>query len=318
MKLISVVVPMYNEEEMAPIFMEAVTSILDTLTNYKYEIIAVNDGSKDSTLNVLFDLKKQYKNLVIVNLSRNWGHEAALFAGLKEAKGDAIIPMDADLQDPPSVIPEMVKMWEEGYQVVNAKRKSRDEDTFLKRKTAGLFYKIINKISKKVRIPENVANFRLIDRKPLDHVLALSEKSRIFRIQVPYVGFKVGEVYFSRPERQKGKSKYNVNAMTELAIASAVSVTTRPLDWAFKAFIALLGVTTLSWITEIVFFIISLCKGSFELYSIYYLIGLVINIMLLLTTLIMGFIAIICMYLSKNYMETSNRPTVIVDEVYRD
>ena len=140
MKLISIVVPMFNEEEMAPLFVKRVSDVLSTLNNYDYEIVAINDGSKDNTLEVLKTEQDKNSKIVIVNLSRNWGHESALYAGLKVAKGDAIIPMDADLQDPPEIIPDMVKMWEEGYDVVNARRSSRKEDTLLKRNTASMFY----------------------------------------------------------------------------------------------------------------------------------------------------------------------------------
>ena len=217
MKLISIVVPMFNEEEMAPLFMKRVSDVLSTLNNYDYEIVAINDGSKDNTLEVLKTEQDKNSKIVIVNLSRNWGHESALYAGLKVAKGDAIIPMDADLQDPPEIIPDMVKMWEEGYDVVNARRSSRKEDTLLKRNTASMFYTWANKISKGIKIPHNVANYRLINRRALEEVLALEETARVFRVQVPFVGFKVGEVTFVRPKREKGKSKYKMSSMFSLA-----------------------------------------------------------------------------------------------------
>ena len=205
MKIISVVSPMFNEQEMASLFIKRVNDVLLSLNDYDYEIVLVNDGSNDKTLEILKKEQEINSKIVIVNLTRNWGHESALFAGLKVAKGDAIIPMDADLQDPPEIIPDMIKLWEEGYDVVNARRKSRKEDTFFKRKSAGLFYKWANKISRGVKIPQNVANYRLINRQALDEVLALEETSRVFRIEVPFVGFKVGEVYFSIPKREKGK-----------------------------------------------------------------------------------------------------------------
>ncbi len=316
MKLISIVVPMYNEEEMAPIFLEEVSKVMKGLTDYRFEIVAVNDGSKDKTLEVLKKSLDTYPWLVIVNLSRNFGHESALHAGLIEAKGDAVIPMDADLQDPPSLIPELVKKWEEGYDVVNAKRKSRKEDTFYKRKTAGMFYRFINKLSPKVKIPENVANFRLINRKALDQVLALSEKNRVFRVEVPYVGFKVGEVYFSRPKRDKGQSKYNTKAMTSLAIASTVSLTTRPLDWCIGWTMLTGIVTMLSIISEIVIAIL-LATNILTFSWIYMVVWLGINITLLIASVIMVQLTIMSQYLAKDVLEARNRPDVIVDEVIR-
>lgn len=316
MKLISIVVPMYNEEEMAPLFFEEVTKVLSNLQNYDYEIVAVNDGSKDSTLEILKQEQDKNNKIVIVNLSRNFGHEPALFAGLQTAKGDAVIPMDADLQDPPEVIPELIKKWEEGYQVVNARRASRKEDSFLKRKTAGMFYSWSNKISNKVKMPQNVANFRLIDRRPLDEVLAFGEKNRVFRVQVPYVGFNVCEVFFSRPKRTKGVSKYNPKAMFSLAISSTISLTVRPLEWSIGLTFGIGLIAGLSCVAELVFFILQLTNvymiGSLALWA-----WLAINAILLVGTLIMFVIAILSQYIAKNTIETLARPAVIIDEVIR-
>lgn len=316
MKLISIVVPMYNEEEMASLFFQEVSKVLSTLQDYDYEIVAVNDGSKDATLEILKEEQEKNNKIVIVNLSRNFGHEPALFAGLQTARGDAVIPMDADLQDPPAVIPELIKKWEEGYQVVNARRASRKEDSFLKRKTAGMFYAWSNKISNKVKMPQNVANFRLIDRRPLNEVLAFGEKNRVFRVQVPYVGFKVCEVLFSRPKRSKGVSKYNPKAMFSLAISSTISLTVRPLEWSIGLTIGLGLIMVLSWVSELVFFILQLSEvffiGSLALWA-----WLIINIVLSVGTLIMFVIAILSQYIAKNTIETLARPAVIIDEVIR-
>lgn len=316
MKLVSIVVPMYNEEEMAPIFLKEVSAVMSSLKDYNFEIVAVNDGSKDNTLDILKSSLKDYPNLVIVNLSRNFGHESALHAGLINARGDAVIPMDADLQDPPSLIIELIKKWEEGYDVVNAKRKSRDEDTRFKRGTAGLFYKLINKLSPKVKIPENVANFRLIDRKALDVVLSLSEKSRVFRVEVPFVGFRVGEVLFSRPKRDKGYSKYNTKAMVNLAIDSTISLTNRPLEWCISWTVTMGIITVLSIISEIVIAIL-LAVDVLSFSWMYMLIWLIINIVLIVGCVIMVQLSIMSLYLAKNIVETRNRPDVIVKEVIR-
>ena len=142
MKKISIVTPMYNEAPMVHLFLETVDGVLKKLTNYDYEIVCVNDGSKDGTLELLKKEQDTFPKLVIVDLSRNWGQESAVRAGLLTASGDAIIPMDADLQDPPELIPEMIGKWEEGFEVVNAKRVSRKKDTACKRNTAGIYYRI--------------------------------------------------------------------------------------------------------------------------------------------------------------------------------
>lgn len=316
MKLISIVVPMLNEEEIAPIFVKAIEDVFASITNYDYEIVAINDGSSDNTLAVLKELQEHNNKIVIVNLSRNFGHEPALYAGLQNAKGDAVIPMDADLQDPPEVIPELIAKWEEGYQVVNARRASRKEDSFLKRTTASMFYNWSNKISKKVKMPRNVANFRLIDRRVLNEVLAFGEKNRVFRVQVPYVGFKVCEVLFSRPKRRKGVSKYNPKAMFSLAISSTISLTVRPLEWSIGITILLGVLSLLSCCGELTLFILHLCKivnmSEVGLWS-----WLIINILMILSTLIVFVVAILSQYIAKNTIETLARPSVIVDEVIR-
>ena len=145
MKKISLVVPMYNESEMIPLFFEKMNEVLSQIKNYNFEFVLVNDGSKDNTLAMLKEQKKKQKNIKIVSFSRNFGHEAAVCAGFKNADGDASIVMDADLQDPPEVIIKMLEKYEEGYKVVNGKRIDRKKDSFLKRTTASMFYKLIKK-----------------------------------------------------------------------------------------------------------------------------------------------------------------------------
>lgn len=317
MKLISIVVPMFNEEEMAPLFMERVSNVLSSLKDYDYEIVAVNDGSKDKTLQILKDEQEKNSKIVIVNLSRNWGHESALFAGLKTAKGDAIIPMDADLQDPPEIIPDMVKMWEDGYDVVNARRSSRKEDTMLKRNTASLFYTWANKISKGIKIPHNVANYRLINRRALNEVLSLEETARVFRVEVPFVGFKVGEVLFVRPKREKGKSKYKMSSMISLAINSTVSLTNRPLEWSIFLTVILAVIVGLSIVGEITLGIIDACLATFNFPEFWYGIWAIVNAILVVGTLIMFAIAVLSQYSGRSLDETRKRPTVIIDEIIR-
>jgi glycosyltransferase involved in cell wall biosynthesis len=317
MKIISVVSPMFNEQEMASLFIKRVNDVLLSLNDYDYEIVLVNDGSNDETLEILKKEQEINNKIVIVNLTRNWGHESALFAGLKVAKGDAVIPMDADLQDPPEIIPDMIKLWEEGYDVVNARRKSRKEDTFFKRKSAGLFYKWANKISRGVKIPQNVANYRLISRRALDEVLALEETSRVFRIEVPFVGFKVGEVYFSRPKREKGKSKYKLSSMFSLAISSTVSLTNRPLEWSIHLTILIGLLFVISTFTQIGFLLVCLITNYLLISEFWNGIWLICNVMLLLTTIILFVLAVLSQYSGRSLDEVRKRPAVIIKEVMR-
>ena len=318
MKKILIVVPMYNEEEMAPLFFEAVDKVLETIKGYDFEYVAVNDGSKDTTLDVLKGIQEKKDNLVIVNLSRNFGHESAVHAGLMTATGDAVIPMDADLQDPPSIIPEMVKMWEEGYQVVNAQRSSRKADTGFKRNTAGIYYKFISKMSPKVKIPQNVANFRLIDRRVVDEVNSLKERNRVLRIQIPFVGFKVGTVTFVRPKREKGETKYDLSSMFNLAVSSIISLTSKPLFSIPLGLTIGLSVTLcISGLAELVLFILTCCGVFPFINSLGYGIWLIGNILLLLGCLFSGVLTLFGAYFEKIAEEAKDRPDVIINEVIK-
>ena len=316
MKKISIVVPMYNEEEMAPLFFETVNRVIAPLANYEFEIVAVNDGSKDNTLSFLLERQKEQDNLVVVDLSRNFGHEAALFAGLKTCTGDAIIPIDADLQDPPEIIPQLIEMWENGYQVVNARRSSRKKDTAFKKNTAGLYYKMIDSLAGKVKVPSNVANYRLLDRRVLNEVLALEECDRVFRIQVPYVGFKVGEVLFDRQQRTKGESKYNIKAMFDLALASIVTVSNAPLHYIVPFTIGSFSFTGLSILVELIFYICYKC-GFDGISQLSFGVWLIVNVLLLVASFIFLILGIIGTYLAEVVMETRKRPTVIINKVYK-
>ena len=316
MKKVSVIVPMFNEEDAAPIFFEHIEKVIKENPNYEFEVVAVNDGSTDKTLDILLKKQETLKSLVVVDLSRNWGHESAVTAGLKEATGDCVIPIDADLQDPPELIPQLLEMWEQGYQVVNAQRGNRKKDTSFKKNTAGIYYELLNHLSSKVKVPANVANFRLLDRRVADHVIELQETSRVFRVQVPFLGFKTGTVLFSREERVKGKSKYNLRSMFNLALSSIVSLTTRPLRWSIAVTIFFGCTFLLSGVAELVLFILHLCNIE-TLTNFGYGIWLVINVILFITTFVFFTLAVISIYLSQAVEDARRRPTVIVNKVYR-
>ena len=316
MKKVSIIVPMYNEQEAAPYFFEALDKVLADIKGYEFEIVAVNDGSKDDTLNILKAEFEKRKNLVVVNLSRNWGHECAVRAGFINCTGDCAIPMDVDLQDPPEVIPSMLEMWEQGYKVVNAKRSSRKKDSAFKRNTAGLYYKILNNFGKKVKIAQNVANFRLIDRRVIDEVNKLKETTRVFRVEVPFVGFKTCEVEFIRPERVKGETKYPLKSMVNLAIDSIVSLSVEPLKFPIKLGMFFGVLAGISGVTELVFFILKLCNVvAIESVTFWgWLIATLVVVFFAVTMLVFGLFGI---YLGETVTESRGRPTVIVDEVLR-
>jgi polyisoprenyl-phosphate glycosyltransferase len=309
MKLISIVVPMYNEEKVVKIFFSSINEVIASLKQYTFEIVVVNDGSKDKTLQLLLEQQNIQSNLVVVNLSRNFGHEPAVAAGIKIAKGDAVIPMDADLQDPPSLIGSLLEAFESGYEVVNAKRKTRHEDSFFKRLSAVKFYEFIGKLSGKVKIPNNVGHFRLISRRVADHVNQLVEKNRVFRIQVPFVGFKTTEVLFDRPKRAAGETHYNLKSMLKLAVDSITSTTSVPLVWPIMITIYLGFLTGISIVTQLTLFFVLSLDG------IIHLIWLIANVFALLFILLFFILSILALYISRVFIETQNRPFYVIESI---
>lgn len=314
MKKISIIVPMYNEELMVNTFLTSLNETLIKLPNYEFELVVVNDGSKDNTYNLLLEAQNTYKNLRVVNLSRNFGHESAVAAGLSVAKGDALIPMDADLQDPPEVIPGMLELFEQGYDVVNARRASRKEDTFIKRYTANKFYKLIGHLSGKVKVPANVGHFRLISRRVADEVIKMSESTRVFRVEVPYVGFKTGEVVFARPKRQKGKSHYNFASMFDLAFNAIISTTIKPVYWPLKTAIIFGFITFTSLLTEFILWLINVINNDL-LSGVDHPLWFIINIILLVGTVLLFFIGLIAIYVGKTFIESQKRPFFIIESI---
>ena len=301
---------MYNEEKVVDLFFSAIDRVLSTITTYTFELVVVNDGSRDQTLQLLLAQQQQRPNLKIVNLSRNFGHEPAVAAGIKTATGDAIIPMDADLQDPPELISELLAQFEQGFDVVNAKRKTRHEDTFLKRFTAIQFYRFIARLSGKVKIPHNVGHYRLISRRVADEVIRLSERNRVFRIEVPFVGFKTTEVLFDRPKRIAGQTHYNFKSMVKLAIDSITSTTSVPLIWPTYVAIFWEVIVGLSIIAQVVLFFL------IQLDPIVHIIWLVGNVIGIAFILLFYVLAIMSLYISRVFIETQNRPFFVIDHVY--
>ena len=318
MKKISLVIPMYNEEAMVSLLLDTIEEkVVNTFQGqYDVEVVCVNDGSKDKTLELLKQEVKNRSYLVVVDLSRNFGQEPAVRAGLLTATGDCVIPMDADLQDPPEIIPQLVKMWEDGFEVVNAVRVSRDKDTSFKRNTAGIFYRYLDKISPKVKIPNNVNNFRLMDRRVVDEINNLSETNRVLRVEVPYVGFKTGAVEIARQERAAGESHYPLSSMVNLAKNSIVSVSTKPLELSVPAAIFVACTFTLSALAELVLFILKLCH-VLNISDLAMWAWLVINVILFISCMAFALLAIQSIYLGKVAEEVSHRPSVIIREVIK-
>lgn len=225
--MLSLTVPMFNESEGIAQFFERVIPILEGITP-QWEIVCVNDGSRDNTLEFIKYYHQREPRIRFVSLSRNFGKEAALSAGLDYARGQAVIPIDADLQDPPELIPEMVAKWREGFKVVLATRKKREGDGWFKRLTAHWFYRFIGRVSS-VDIPENTGDFRLMDAQVVAAVRALPERARFMKGLFAWVGFSTTRIYFERPHRAAGRAKFNFRMMWRLAKDGIFSFTTLPL-----------------------------------------------------------------------------------------
>ena len=242
-KKIAIVIPAYNEEDNVEIAYKRLKEVLDS-TNYDYELIFVDDGSKDNTLSKLLELYEKDKKVKVISLSRNFGKEIALSAGLDYVDADAVIPFDVDLQDPPEVIPKLIAKFEEGYDVVNAVRIKREGETFLKRFTSKAFYKIINILSD-IEIPQDVGDFRLISKAALNAVKQIRERKRFMKGIFAWVGFKTTSVYYERAPRHAGKTKWNYFKLINLAIEGITSFSIAPLRLAsllglFVSFVAFL------------------------------------------------------------------------------
>ncbi len=228
MKLISVIVPCYNEEEVLHTTHQRLSDVLNALHGYRYELIYVNDGSRDQTLPMLRQIAAGNDHVKVLSFSRNFGHQIAITAGLDYCSGDAAVVIDADLQDPPHLIADMVRAWEQGAEVVYGKRRDREGETFFKLFTARLFYRFINRLAD-VDIPLDTGDFRLMDRKALDAFLKLRERNRFVRGMVAWVGFKQTALEYDREARFAGTTKYPFRKMMRLATDAIMGFSNVPL-----------------------------------------------------------------------------------------
>jgi glycosyltransferase involved in cell wall biosynthesis len=305
---LSIVVPMHNESQNALVFYERVKLVLDGMPNLDlWEIVAVNDGSKDDTLNHLIQIYQKDSRFKVVDLSRNFGKEAALTAGIEFASGGAVIPIDADLQDPPEVIPELVKKWEEGFDVVNAVREERAGETAVKKGTAHLFYRLFNKMSH-VKIPEDTGDFRLLSRKAVEALKAMPERRRFMKGLFAWVGFKTTEIKYFRDARLAGETSFNYWKLWNFALDGITSFSTFPLR--ICSYLGL-GVAFLALIYAAIIIAKTLLygdqvKGYPSLMAVVLFIGGIQLIGL----------GIIGEYLGRVYEETKQRPIYLTKQVY--
>ena len=247
-KTVSLVVPAYNEEESIQEFLSRILPIMEN-TGYDYEIVFVDDGSSDRTASIIDGLSRHYPCIRLIKLSRNFGKEAALTAGLTYASGDAVIPMDCDLQDPPELIPEMIDLWEEGFKVVHAVRRNRTSDSWMKRETAKSFYSVMSMITD-VYIPRNCGDYRLMDRAVVKAILSFPERNRFMKGIMAAAGFRSATIEYDRPERTAGVTKFNFWKLWNFALDGITSFSTVPLRvWTYiGAMIAVCSFAYAGWI----------------------------------------------------------------------
>ncbi|MDF1752031.1 MAG: glycosyltransferase family 2 protein [Verrucomicrobiales bacterium] len=304
---ISVVTPFYNEEEVIPIFFEAITSALSGYDDF--EIICVDDGSSDSTLQQLISCRAIDPRIKVVELSRNFGKEAALTAGLQHSCGDCTIIIDADLQDPPEIIPEMIAKWKEGADVVMGRRAQRKSDSLIKRMTARGFYQTFNYFADDP-IPENVGDFRLIDRKVLQIINLLKEKNRFMKGLLSWPGFDVAFVDYERPERAAGETKWNYPKLFGLAIDGILAFSTVPLRLSF-----ILGfVSSVFAVGYAIFLILRTTIQGVDLPGY----ASIMVVSLTFSGLILICLGVIGEYLGRIYIEVKQRPIYVIKKLHGD
>lgn len=305
MKKISILIPCYNEEDSLPLLYNALVKLMDSHTNYAWEVLMVNDGSKDHTLEVIKDLRKKDNRICYVDLSRNFGKEKAMLAGFDYVTGDCMVIMDADLQHPPYIVNEMITKWEAGYDDVYAKRKSRGKEPWLRKQFSLLFYKILQKTTK-IEILPNVGDFRLLDRKCIESLKQLRETERYTKGMYCWIGYKKTAVEFEQQDRQAGQSSWNFLSLLSLAIEGIVSFTTFPLKIA-----TIVGIFT------------SLCAFIYMIYVIIKAIlwgdpvsgfPTLLSVILFLGGIQLLALGIIGEYIGRIFHETKGRPVYIVRE----
>ncbi len=305
MKTISIIIPAYNEEESLPYLMERLTKLIDEIKNYEFEILFVNDGSKDKTINLIKEYREKDNRVSYVDFARNFGKELAMIAGLDYAKGDAVIFMDADLQDPPELIPEMIKYWEEGYDDVYAQRRSRKGETWLKKFTSKMYYRVLQSLTK-VEIQKDTGDFRLLDRRCVNALKQMRETGRNSKSMFSWIGYKKKAILFDRDERVAGKTKWNYTKLINLAIDGITSFTTSPLR--LSTYIAI--PTFIALFVYFIYVIVKCIRYGIVMEAFQAIILLVLffsGIQILL-------FGIVGEYLGRIFNESKNRPLYLVNE----
>lgn len=305
MKKITILIPAYNEQEALPFLYERVSKIMNEMNNYEFELLFVNDGSKDNTIKEIKELREKDNRISYVDFSRNFGKEIAMIAGLDYATGDCVIIMDADLQDPPELIPQMVELWEQGYDDVYAKRKSRAGETWLKKFTSKMYYRVLQSLTK-VEIQKDTGDFRLLDKRCVNALKKMRETGRCSKSMFSWIGYNKKEILYDRDPRIAGKTKWNYKKLIDLAIDGITSFTTSPLRIS-----TYLSIPT--FLALFVYFIYVIVKAVVTHTAIQAFQAIILLILFFSGVQII-LIGIMGEYLGRIFNESKNRPLYLVNE----
>ena len=305
MKKITILVPAYNEEESLPLLYDRVSKVMNSMKKYEFELLIVNDGSKDKTINIIKDLRNKDSRVCYVDFARNFGKEIAMIAGLDYTTGDCVVIMDADLQDPPELIPEMVKYWEEGYDDVYGRRKSRKGETWLKKLTSKMYYKVLQSLTR-VPIQKDTGDFRLLDRRCINALKNMRETGRCSKSLFSWIGYNKKEILYDRDPRIAGQTKWNYKKLIDLAIDGITAITTSPLR--FSAYLSIptflgLFVYAIYVIVKCIKFNVTIQAFQATILLIHFFSGIQIVL-----------IGIVGEYLGRIFNETKHRPLYLVNE----
>lgn len=303
-KLVTILIPAYNEEAVLPMLYDRLLSLMNNLPQYDFELLFVNDGSKDNTLEIIKKLRENDKRVCYVNLSRNYGKEIAMIAGFDYVNGDCMVNIDADLQDPPELIPEMLKYWEQGYDDVYAKRKSRKGESFLKKLTSWGYYRVLQSMTP-IEIQTDTGDFRLLDRRCVEAIKTLRESQRYTKGLYSWIGYNKKEILYDRDKRAAGKTKWNYRQLANLSIDGITSFTTAPLRWAAKigVLVSLLG---------FIYMIVIIAKTLISGVDVPGYASMMV-VILFLGGLQLIFLGVIGEYLGRAFYETKRRPLYFID-----
>lgn len=305
MKKVTILIPAYNEEESIPFLKKRVEELINKIKDYEFEILLINDGSSDKTLELIKKWREEDSRISYVDFSRNFGKETAMIAGFDYSTGDCVIIIDADLQDPPELIPEMLKYWEEGYDDVYARRKSRKGETWVKKFTSKMYYKVLQSLTN-VPIQKDTGDFRLLDRRCVNALMKMRESQRCSKSMFSWIGYKKKEILYDRDPRVAGKTKWNYKKLVDLAIDGITSFTTSPLR--ISTYLCIPTFAAL-----VIYFIYVIIKAIVTSTAIQAFQATILLILFFSGIQIMLF-GIIGEYLGRIFNESKNRPLYLVNE----